>query len=328
MNKRLSKLSVLMTLATCCFLFLFVNLAIGSDYPTRPVTFMVPYGAGGTTDLTFRAFCEAASKYLGERIVPVNKPGAGGTIAAMAVSTAKPDGYTIGGGTTSPALIAPFSPNSPYKNLDGFRFISNIGKYVYVFMVTSDASWKTWKEFIDWARAKPRGAKVGMPGAVTVMAQGFMISQAADKEKAELTYVSFKSGPEVLTATLGGHITMYASTFDANVKSFLDQGKFRVLAFGDMKPAGLPEYESTPTLRDVYGLEVVPNLKAIWGPRGLPDPIVKKLDEAFEKATKDPIFTNVMSRFYMPVVYMNSKETTEYANKTLKGIAELKERLK
>jgi len=330
MKSKLSKLSLILKFTICSIILLSSDGSIvaAQDYPTKSIHFMIPFGAGGTTDLTYRAFCDAAGKYLGQKIVPINKPGAGGTIAAMAVATAQPDGYTLGGGSTSPALIAPHSPDCPYRTLDGFRFISNIGKYVYVYLVRTEAPYKTWKAFVDWARANPRGAKVGMPGAVTVMTQGFVISQAAEKEKMELAYVSFKSGPEVLTATLGGHITMYASTFDANIKSFIDQGKIQPLAVADMKPPGLPEYQSIPALRDLYKLEIVPNLKAVWGPKGLPDSIVNKLDRAFAQATKDPIFTNVMDRFYMPVFYMNSEETTRYAIKTFEGIGELMKTLK
>ncbi len=308
-------------------LFLPVSAAAIEDYPNKPINFMIPFGAGGTTDLTYRAFCDAASKYLGQRMVPINKAGAGGTIAAMAVITSEPDGYTLGGGTTSPALVAPYSDGSPYKNLNKLKFISNIGKYVYIYCVKKDAPYKTWKEFVEWSRANPRGAKIGMPGAVSVMAQGFVISQAAEKEQIKLAYVSFKSGPEVLTATLGGHISMYASTFDANIKSFIDQGNLQPIAIADMRPPGLTEYQNIPALQDLYKLEIIPNLKAIWGPQGLPISIVKKLDGVFERATKDPIFTKMMNDFYMPVFYMNSEETTRYALKTFEGIGILMKRL-
>ena len=307
--------------------FSFNSDAEGQGYPNKPINFMIPYGAGGTTDLTYRAFCDAASKYLGQKMVAINKAGAGGTIASMAVANSEADGYTLGGGTTSPALIAPYSEGSPYKNLDKFKFISNIGMYVYIYCVNKDAPYKTWKEFVEWARANPRGAKVGMPGAVSVMAQGFAISQAAEKERISIAYVAFKSGPEVLTATLGGHISMYASTFDANIKAFIDQGKLQPLAIADMRPPGLMEYQTIPTLKDLYKLEITPNLKAIWGPHGLTNSVVKKLEGAFEQATKDSIFTTIMNNFFMPVVYMNSEETTSFALKTFNGVGELKRKL-
>jgi tripartite-type tricarboxylate transporter receptor subunit TctC len=324
MKKRLVEVVIGMILTMCCFLF--TSLAVGKDldYPTRPVNFIIPFGAGGTTDLTYRAFISAASKYLGQPIIPINKPGAGGTIAAMAVMTAKPDGYTIGGGPGSPAFAAPFSPDSPYKNLDGFTFIVNIGKYVYPMIVRDDAPSKSWKELIDWVRKNPGGVKIGLPGAKAVVLQGFVLSQVEEKEKVDFTYVSFKSSAEILTATLGGHITMYGSTMDATVMSYLKEGKLRLLAFSDAKAPG---FESSPALRDLYDI-TTPNLKAIWGPKGLPDPVVKKLEEVFAKAVKDSEFVNIMNRFYMPVVYMDRIEVNKYVSKTMKELEEIVKRLR
>ena len=133
------------------FLICNVNLARAkdSDYPTKPITLYIPYGAGGTTDLTSRAFGNAAAKYLGQPIIFINKAGAGGTLAAMAVITAKPDGYSLGTAMASSIFVAPFSDESPYKDLSNFTFIANFMNLVYPLMVRSDAPWKTWKEFID-----------------------------------------------------------------------------------------------------------------------------------------------------------------------------------
>jgi tripartite-type tricarboxylate transporter receptor subunit TctC len=195
----------------------------------------------------------------------------------------------------------------------------NLGKYVYPLIVRGDAPWKTWKEFIDWARQNPRGAKVGLPGARTLIAQGFVLSQAEEREKVKFTYVGFKSSAEILTATLGGHINVYGSTLDATVMSYLKEGKLRILAFTDVKAPG---FESSPALRDIYSLETTPNLKAVWGPKGLPEPIINKLGEVFAKAVKDPDFVNVMNQFYMPVVYMDRDEVNKYVEKTTKDLGE------
>lgn len=325
MNKRLLKILPVFVFITSCFLFQSIDLAIGKDpdYPTKPVNFIIPHGAGGTTDLTYRAFINAASKYLGQPIVPINKPGGGGSIAAMAVATAKSDGYTLGGCATSNAFIAPFSPDAPYRNLDGFTLIVNIGKYMYLPIVRNDAPWKSWNEFIDWVRQNPGGAKVGLAGAKTVVITGFILSQIEEKEKVKFTCVNFKSSAEILAATLGGHIHVYNSTMDSTVMSYIKEGKLRVLAFTDVK---VPGFENYPALRDVYGIST-PNLKGVWGPKALPDLVVKKLEVAFAQAVKDPDFINVMNRFYMPVVYMNRLEINEYCEKMLKETGEIAKKL-
>jgi hypothetical protein len=100
-----------------------------ADYPTKPITLYVAYGVGGTTDMTFRAFGDAASKHLGQPFVYINRAGAGGTLAAMSVMTAKPDGYTLGTVTASNLFFAPFSEESPYHDLTGFTMVTNIANF-------------------------------------------------------------------------------------------------------------------------------------------------------------------------------------------------------
>ena len=112
MKKRLVEVLIGMILAMCCFLF--TPLAVGKDldldYPTTPINFIIPFGAGGTTDLTYRAFISAASKYLGQPIIPINKPGAGGTIAAMAVMTANQMGIRLEVAPDPLLSLHPFPP--------------------------------------------------------------------------------------------------------------------------------------------------------------------------------------------------------------------------
>ena len=136
------------------FLFYSVQLANAKDpeYPTKPINFYIPFGAGGTTDLSSRALIEAASKHLRQPIIPINRAGAGGTLSAMAVITSKPDGYTLGTIAAPNAFVAPFSEDAPYKDLSGLTMIMNYGSYVGPTMVRADAQWKTWKELLICAR--------------------------------------------------------------------------------------------------------------------------------------------------------------------------------
>ncbi|MFX0197573.1 MAG: tripartite tricarboxylate transporter substrate binding protein, partial [Candidatus Hodarchaeota archaeon] len=319
------KFSGVFALVMCCFLLQSVGLVGAQEaaYPTRPVTVLIPYGAGGTTDLSSRALIAAASKYLGERMIPLNKPGGGGTVAATAVMNAEPDGYTLGICVTSNAFAAPFAPNAPYKNLDGFVPLVNAARYVYPLIVTSDARWKTFAEFIDWARRNPGGAKLGISGSQKVTSTGLILRQLEEVAKVKFTYVSFKSSAKILAATLGKHIHVYASTFDATVRSYIKQGKLQVLCFADVKPIG---FEAYPALSHLYGI-VVPNTHGVWGPKALPTPIVKKLEKVFAQAVKDPDHVKVLEGFRMPIVYMNSEEMREYFDKTLQETEKIMKRL-
>jgi len=328
MKKKARKMLVVMGLiGSLIFLFQSIDSvsAKDPDYPTKPITCYIAFGAGGVTDLTSRAFIGAAAKYIGQPFISVNKPGAGGTIAAMAVLTAKPDGYSLGTITASNAFMAPFSDEAPYKDLSGFTMIVNYSFFVYPLLVRGDAPWKTWHEFIEWARKNPRAAKVSITGAKSVASQGLVLGQVEKREQVEFTYVVFKGSSEVLSALLGGHITMESTAMDPPMMGYLQEGKIRNLSY--LGKEKLPGYENIPSLQELYGFSV-PNIVGIFGPKGLPEYVLKKLDDAFVKAIKDPDFISVMNRMYTPIVYMDRVQMNKYVEETLPKVGEIMKMLK
>jgi len=324
MKRNVKKISFIKigVIGLCFFLFQNANLvsAKDPDYPTRPITCYIAFGAGGVTDLMSRAFLGAASKNIGQPFVPVNKPGAGGTIATMAVLTAKPDGYSLGTITAPNAFMAPFSDDAPYKDLNGFTMIVNFGYHIYPLLVRADAPWKTWQEFIDWARKNPRAAKVSLTGAKSTASQGLVLWQVEKREKVEFAYIVFKGSAEVLSALLGGHITMYTSGADAATMDYIKEGKLRILAY--MSTEKVPGYENIPSTQELYGFSI-PNIGGIFGPKGLPDYVLKKLDDAFARAVKDPEFINFMNRAVTPIVYMNRAQMNKYVEETFPKAGEI-----
>src|SRR4030042_2080595 len=125
-----------------CFLLLHCfDLARAKDpeYPTKPITFYIPYAAGGSTDVAVRPLLEAVGKHLRQPIIPINKPGGSAAIGAMAVMNAKPDGYTLGAHAGGHVFILPHTEECPYKDLSGFSFIMNYGKYIFAVIASSDA---------------------------------------------------------------------------------------------------------------------------------------------------------------------------------------------
>ena len=295
------------------------------NFPSKPVTIYIAFGAGGTSDIMTRAFGAAAEKYLGGKIVYVNRTGAGGTLAAMAVRTAAPDGYSLGVAAASNTFVAPNSPDAPYKDLSGFTFICNFVNYVYPLMVRDDAPWKTWKEFVDYARQNPRGAKIAITGARSVASQGLVLWQVEQREKVQFAYVPMTSSADILNATLGGHVTMYGSSSDATTIPYLKEKKVRILSY--LSKEKIPGYEDVPSLQDLYGFSL-PNLGGLFGPKGIPEPIVKKLEDAFAKAAKDPEFVKVMERMYTPVAYMDRAQMNKYISETAPRVAEIMKSLR
>ena len=142
------------------------ELAIAKDpeYPTKPINFYIGWTVGGTTDMAARPLIDAAGQHLGQPIIPINRPGASGALAATSVMNAAPDGYTLGASASSNLIVAPLSGDVPFKDLSGFTQIMNFGVYLYTVMVRSNAPWKTWKEFTEWAKKNPGGLKLVLQG--------------------------------------------------------------------------------------------------------------------------------------------------------------------
>ncbi len=326
----LKKISVIMgILGLYLSLFQSVDLVSAKDpeYPSKPITHYIPFGAGGGTDLAARAIIGTAAKHLGQPFVPINKGGAGGALAATAILNAKPDGYTLGSTPAGFAFTLPFTDPAPYKDLSGFTFICNYGKIIFPLMVRGDAPWKTWKELMDWARKNPKGVKVGITGSREVTVQGYALMNIEKRENVELTYMPHKSSAEVLSAVLGGHITLYAAGVDAATMPYVEEGKLRILGFMDPKAEKLRGYESLPSTEELYGISI-PKAIGIVGPKGLPEYVLKKLDDAFAKAVKDPDFIKVMDRCFLPVVYLNRAQMTRHMEELYRQGGEFVEMLK
>lgn len=296
-----------------------------ADYPSKPIEFYITMSAGGTTDLASRAIINAASKHLGQSFIPINKLGGQGTIAAMAVKTAKPDGYTLGVISSSTAFVPPFSEGAPFTDLKGFTWIANFGTYIWPLIVKGDAPWKNWQEFIQWAKKNPRGTKIGITGAKTADYKGLVLWQVEKKEKAEFTYLPFKGSPEVLSAILGGHINLYASTVDVTTMSYIKEGKLRLLAYSGMHK--VKGYEDIPSLNELYGFKI-PDLLAVIGPKGISEDKLRKLDDAFSKAVKDPEFIKVMDSMYTPVVYQDRETLNKFVDEWYMKTAKIYEGVK
>jgi tripartite-type tricarboxylate transporter receptor subunit TctC len=295
------------------------------DYPTKPITFYIHFSAGGTMDSVIRPLLEATGKYLGQPFIPVNKPGSGGILAAMAVMNAKPDGLTLGSCTGSNAYIMPHMEECPYKDLSGFTFIMNFTRYILPVIVRGDSPHKTWKEFIEWARKNPRAAKVGSSGDRSQSVPAMALWEAEQKGKVEFTIIPFKGSAESFNALLGGHITMDATSLTPPLIQYIKEGKVRILAYLDRDK--IPGYEDIPSFYDLYGIKVH-SPYAVWGPKNLPNYVLEKLDDAFAKGVKDPSFIDVMNRMYMPIVYMNRAELNVDVRESFTKVGELMKKLR
>jgi len=274
------------------------------NYPTRPITFIIPLPPGGASELGIRMLIKHAEKYLGQPIVPLNKPGAGLTIGMAEIAKAKPDGYTIGFSAFGPMLVVPFLQKVPYHSVKDFRQIMQFTTSNPGLVVRVDSPFKSLKDIIDSAR---KSSKKLTFGAVSIGLNPTIIKKIAQKEGVEISHMPFGATGEAETALLGGHIDMVSGDFNY---AFIEAGKTRLLVI--FREERAEEYPQTPILREL-GYNIPCRLfMGVQGPKGIPEGIVKKIEEAFTKAMKEPDFVKGMKDLRFPIFYRNSKELGDY----------------
>jgi tripartite-type tricarboxylate transporter receptor subunit TctC len=292
-----------------------------SDFPNKPITLVVGMVAGGTADLSSRLIGKIAEKHLGQPVAVVNKLGGAGTVGTAAIAQAKPDGYTIGSLLTSPMVTVPHVAKlsyHPVKDIDPFV---QYGVLNFAVSVREDSPYKSFKDIMEYARKNPGVITFGTAGANS--AQHIIIEEIAREEKVELVHVPFKGGPEALAAAMGGHVSFAAGDFNA---SLVRARKMRILAM--FLSERWADYPDIPTLRDIGYKVPIPYFIGLGGPKGMPEPILNKLEAAFTKACQDPEFAAGMKTIGLPVFYRNRKDFSAFIVQSFdvmgKAIQELK----
>jgi len=253
-----------------------------SDYPSRPVTLVVPYTAGGAFDVLARLTADAVGKQLGANIVIENKPGAGGVIGADHVAKAAADGYTVLY-DASAFSVNPTLRKTPYDATADFIPVALAVTAPQILVVPPDAPWQTFAEFADHARQHPDALSFASAGAGT----GSHLAAEALSEQAgiRLLHVPYKGGAQALTDVMGGQVSAYFGNA-ASTLGYVRSGKLKALAVSSAHPvAGLPE---VPTLAQagLPGYNVV-EWNGVFLPRGTPPEIVDKLNRAVRAAITD-----------------------------------------
>ena len=275
--------------------------ASSSGYPDRAITVVVPYSAGGVTDLAGRALAEAMEKDLKQPVVVVNKVGGRATIGGYAVVTAKPDGYTLGFFPIASCLpeVLSYFYEAPYSSKD-LRPISCVAGTAMSFVVKADAPWNSFKDIVEFARKNP-GVKVGTPGKQTL--PYMVLAGVARREKVSFVDVPLGGDAETLPAVLGGHVPVAAIDYSA-IKSSVDAKKLKVLATCTEKRVDFaPDVPSIGELG--YKLAYV-SVLGLFGPKTIPDELVKKIDELVGKISEEQEFRSRMKSICIQPYYQDS----------------------
>jgi len=280
--------------------------AVAADFPVKPVTFIVPWAPGGATDVSLRVLAETTGKYLGQPVVIENKAGGGGTVGpATMVATSKPDGYMV---SQIPITVFryPYMMKATWDPLKDFTYIIHLTGYTFGVVVRKDAPWKTWDEFVAYAKSNPGKVTYATPGAGTSL--HVTMEMFARKHGIKWIQVPMKGTAESVAAVLGGHVVAAADA--SGWAPQVDAGELRLLVtWGNQRTK---KYPNVPTLKEL-GYGIVSNSPfGIAGVKGTDPKIVKTLHDAFKKGMEDPAYQKILEKFDMEPFYKNSEDYTKY----------------
>ena len=256
-----------------------------SNYPSKPIRIMVPFGAGGIADLTARAVGERLAVRLGQAVVIENRPSAGGIVAGEAVAKAEPDGHTLLLMSNGTAVSAGLFKSLPFNPRTDFAPISLLGLFDMAVVVPENSPHKSMVELMAYAKSNPGKLNIGTIniGSTQNLAAELMRSQA----NMDAQIVPFNGTPALLNALRGGQIDLAVEILGP-LKPQISAKAVRLLAvMGEQRPADLPDTPTVKELPQMGGL-VVSSWNALAAPAKTPKPIIDRLASEVNQALADP----------------------------------------
>jgi len=275
--------------------------AHAQDFPNKPLRLIIPYPAGGASDLTARAVVSVANEYLGQPMVVVIRSGGGGAVGAEAAAKSKPDGYTLFMADPANLIILPEVQKVAYNPAD-FVPVGQVASLPALLMVQAESPWKSAKDFVEDAKKNPGKLK---HSAVTFSPEHLMFEAMGVRYGVKLTHVPSTGGGPALASLLGGHVDVNG-LYPPVAYPHIQAGKLRALGVATTKRwAALPD---VPTLPE-QGFDLDARLwLAIVTMKGTPEPVLAKLREAVKKISDDTSFKTIMTRMGQQVDYLTADE--------------------
>lgn len=290
-------------------IFVVSGIAFAQDYPTKPITIQIPYPAGGSSDVGARIVAGIAEKQIGQPIVVVNKPGAGGQGGWTELARQKPDGYYLGGINLPHLLSAALDPErkAVFKPEDIVPIISQALDPTTI-SVRPDSPWKTLKDLIDDAKKRPEQIAAGIVGYLQDDEIGYL--QFAEGAGVKLRRVYFDGAAPAITALLGKHVDVLFCTVADNYSQW-KAGRIRMLTIMDKERTKF--YPDLPTTAELgFPTILSASTRGIAGPKGIPGPIMKKIEQIFQKAMMSQEHMDKLESAGMPVKIMLAEEFGKY----------------
>jgi len=274
-----------------------VGSAQAADFPTKEVQIIVPWAAGGATDLVFRALAASTAKHLGKAVVVVNKVGGAGAVGYTEAMQARPDGYTLVTAAT-PLAILPHQTATAYTHAS-FDPIINVVQDPAMFQVKADAPWKSLAEFLDHAKKNPGMITVGNSGA----GGGVHLIALAFEKAAGITlnHIPFAGGGPSITALLGGHVNAVSCSPPEGI-AHVKAGKLRIIAlFSEKRFEAFP---AVPVVREQGVNFSMGQWRGLVAPKGTPPAVIKVLHDAFKKGMEEAAFVKSATDMSVNLSYL------------------------
>lgn len=300
-------------LAGAAILPLGLPLQAQEAYPSRPITMIVPFPPGGVADITGRPTAHVMGKLLKQSVVVQNKGGAGGSVGTAQAARSAPDGYTILMALSSISVLPVadrLQGRAPAYELDQFAPIALISADPTVLVVRADGPYKTLKDLVEAAKAKPGTINYGSSGVYGTLHVAMEIF--ADAAGIKLFHIPYQGGGPAVAALLGGQIDALASGPSAAIGQ-IKAGKMRALAvWGDKRLASLPD---VPSMKELGYDATFYIWSGLFAPAATPSPILMTLRDVVRRTAEDPEFKEAMAKVETPIAYLDAPAFKTFLDK-------------
>lgn len=286
--------------------------ALSETFPSKPINLWVGWGAGSGTDISQRAIADIVSKTLKQPILVSNVTGGGGTLVLGRLKGERPDGYTLANTSSATLGRIPHLQPVPYdaqEPLKDFIPIMSYSYYLYGLAVKNDSPWKTFEDFIAYAKGNPGKVRYSTSGVGT--GQHLVMEYLGMKESIKWTHVPFATSPQAVAAAMGGHVEATSQT--PEWKEQVDAGQMRLLVCWNDKR--MPFYPNIPTLKEKGYDFAVQALIVIYAPANTPKEVVATLSKAFRQASETEEVKQILNRLSYPHDIKESDELIQIIKK-------------
>lgn len=298
---RVSRRLALVSLATCVWVDAGAQ-ATSPTWPNRPIQLIVPWPPGGATDLTLRILAEEAQEVLGSPVIVVNKPGAAGTLVAMALKNAEPDGHTIGQVPITVYRHALMN-QVPWDPVTDFAPILQVSGVSFGVLVPNSSPFKTIKDLVTWATQHPGELLLGSTGIGTTA--HLAMEEILLQNGIRYVHVPYKGTADQMLAVAAGHIM--AGVNSTGFAPWVDRGDMRLLAVFNARRN--PRWPQVPTMKESgYPQAVYTSPWGLAAPAGTPAHLIARLHGVFHKAILNERHTNALAKYDQSVEYLNTAD--------------------